>query len=108
MKRCPQCYGVYPNAEAFCEADGQRLLDDPALVVERDDRVPYAERSSSNNGALATGLIGVLTGVILCCAAYLTYSSLTASPVQPQSERPLAAQVNEPQARPAPARAPEA
>ncbi len=106
MKRCPQCYGVYQNTETYCEADGQRLLDDPARVVERDDLVPDGPRSS---GALAIGLIGVLTGVILCCVAYLGYSFFTDNPTQPQTERPTAAaQLRESESRHAPARPPEA
>jgi hypothetical protein len=109
MKRCPQCYGVYQNTEVYCEADGQRLLDDPALVVERDDLVPDAPRSRSNQGALAIGLIGGLTGVILCCVAYLCYPFFVDGTEKPQSERPpFAAQLRESEARPAPARPPEA
>lgn len=34
MKRCPQCYAVYDEAERFCEADGQELLADPTAVPE--------------------------------------------------------------------------
>jgi len=109
MKRCPQCYGVYQNTEAFCEVDGQRLLDDPALLVQPGDLVPDAPRSTGNNGALAMGVIGVLTGVILCCVVYLIYSISTARTEPTPSERPsLAAQVHDSQTRPAPVRAPEA
>jgi hypothetical protein len=109
MKRCPQCYAVYENTEAYCEVDGQRLLDDPAMLVQRDELVPDAPRSTGNNGALAMGVIGVLTGVILCCAAYLVYPFLTAGTEQTQSASPsIAAQVHDSQTRPAPARAPEA
>jgi len=109
MRRCPQCYGVYQNAEVYCEVDGQRLLDDPALVVDRDDLVPDAPASSSKQGALVIGLIGGLVGVILCCAGYLTYSLVTTGSEQQQSERPpLAAHVRESESRPAPPRAPEA
>ncbi|HEX6045128.1 MAG TPA: hypothetical protein VFZ22_11615 [Pyrinomonadaceae bacterium] len=109
MKRCPQCYGVYQNTETYCEVDGQRLLADPVMPVKRGDLVPDAPQSTRNYGAVATGLIGVLTGVILCSAAYLTYSFLTAGAEQPQSDRrQLAAQVQDSQTRTAPARAPEA
>ena len=109
MKRCPQCYGVYQNTEVYCEVDGRHLLDDPALVVERDDLVPDAPRSRSNSSALAIGLIGALTGVILCCVAYLGYSFLSGVPQQPRSERPtVAAQLHESESRRAPARVAEA
>jgi hypothetical protein len=109
MKRCPQCYQVYENTEAYCETDGQRLLDDPALLVEKEYLVPDAPVSTAGTGAVATGLIGVLTGVILCGAGYFAYSFLTSASDQPANEKvPLAAQVHESQPRPAPARVPDA
>ena len=108
MKRCPQCYSVYENTEVYCEVDGQPLLGDPSLAVRREDLVPDAVRSKSS-GALAIGLIGGLSGVILCCAAYLGYSLLSDGPEQPQNERPpVAAQLRESEPRPAPARTAEA
>jgi hypothetical protein len=109
MKRCPQCYAVYENTEAYCEADGQRLLDDPALLVQNKNLVFDAPASSANIAAVATGLIGVLTGVILCGAGYLAYSFLSSASDQPERERvPVAAQVHEPQTQAAIVRVPDA
>ncbi len=107
MKRCPQCYQVYENTEAYCEADGKRLLDDPTRLVE--NLMSDATASSANSGAVATGLIGVLTGVIICGVGYFAYSFLSSTSNQPESERvPVATQVHEPQTRPATVRVPEA
>lgn len=106
MKRCPQCYEIYENTEFFCEADGQRLLGDPALLVDTADLIPDIPKSQSNQGSLATGLIGVLTGVILCCGAYFAYSLLTMESGRRElKSAPYAAQDREPvQSRQAPAR----
>jgi hypothetical protein len=102
MKRCPQCYQVYENTERFCEVDGQSLLDDPAVVATGNDRV-----SQSKSGYFAIGLIGVLSGVFLCCVAYLGYSLLTLQTDSVERDRrQMAAQVSEPVEirRPAPVR----
>ena len=110
MKRCPECYNVYANTETFCEVDGQRLLADPALAVNRADLVPDAPVSKPNGAALATGLIGVLAGVVLCAGAYAAYWFLGPAADRDERERPsFAAQVQESaQTRPAPARTAEA
>jgi|SRR5688500_5104972 len=110
MKRCPQCYQVYANTETFCEADGQLLLADPAPVVNRADLVPDRPVRQPNQAVLATGIIGVLTGVILCAGVYAAYMFLGSPSNRDDRERPpLAAQVHEAApARPAPARVAEA
>jgi hypothetical protein len=107
MKRCPQCYQVYENTEAYCEIDGQRLLADPATLVDSENL--DASASTANQGVAASVLIGVLTGVILCGAGYFAYSFLSADSDPPASEQvPITAQVHEPRTRPAPARVPDA
>ena len=104
MRRCPKCYQVYANTESFCEADGQRLLPDPGLAVDTRELVPDAPRSNRNSNVLATGVIGVFTGVFLCGSAYLAYSYFGASEEQ-EEHPPVAMQVQEPsQTRPVPAR----
>jgi hypothetical protein len=108
MKRCPNCYQVYGNTESFCEADGQRLLPDPGLTVDSRELVPDAPRSNRNSTVLATGVIGVFTGVFLCGSAYLAYSYFGAASQKQEEHPPVAMQVQEPsQTRTAPVR-PEA
>jgi hypothetical protein len=70
MRRCPQCYQVYANTETFCEADGQRLLGDPARIANSAELVPDVPVSRPNRAVLATGVIGVLTGVVICEVDY--------------------------------------
>ena len=107
MKRCPQCYQIYGNTELFCEADGQPLLPDPGLAVASTELVPDAPPSRSP-GVFAIGLVGVLTGVFLCAAAYLAYSFIGPVTDGPEEGAPVAMQVREPtQTRPAPARVSE-
>lgn len=110
MRRCPQCYEVFQGTGIFCENDGQRLLDVPGVVVAEEDLVPDKPVSKSNSNPVATGLAGVLIGVLLCGGAYVAYSLL-----KPQSETnertrsPHEAQTRESsQPRPAPARTIEA
>jgi hypothetical protein len=108
MKRCPQCYERYENTAMFCEADGQRLLDDPVMIVNEQDLVPDTPLKPRNE-YFVIGLIGVLTGVLLCGVAYLGYSLLQTESDANESQRPVARQMSEPaQSRPVSARAAEA
>jgi hypothetical protein len=109
MKRCPQCYQVFDNTESYCEADGQRLLPDPSLTVQATELLPDGPQFGTNQSAFATGLIGVVTGVVLCGGAYLAYSYFPSAADKQEERPPLAAQVREPaQTRPAPARVADA
>lgn len=76
MKRCPQCYAIYQGTGIFCENDGRRLLDNPGIIAGDDELVPDAPVQRSNSTAVATGLGGVLIGVVLCGGAYVAYSLL--------------------------------
>lgn len=110
MKRCPQCYQTYEGTGIFCENDGQRLLDLPALVVKQDELVPDIPQRHSNSTSVAMGLAGVLIGVLLCGGAYLAYSLLKPESDTRESARsPFETQAREnSQPRPAPARTVEA
>ncbi len=105
MRRCPKCYQVYGNTESFCEADGQRLLPDPGFTVDTRELVPDAPQSNRNSTVLATGVIGVFTGVFLCGSAYLAYSYFGSASEKQEEHPPVAMKVQEPsQTRPVPAR----
>jgi hypothetical protein len=107
MKRCPKCFAAYGNAETFCEVDGQRLLPAPGLTVSTTELVPDGKPSGQNAGLVATGLIGVLSGVVLCGGAYLAYSFLTSASDNKEERPPVAVQVSDPQRRPGPTRVAE-
>jgi hypothetical protein len=108
MKRCPRCYQGYENTAVFCEADGQRLLNDPALLGSEENLVPDFP-SKSNNRYFVIGLVGVLTGVLLCSFAYIGYLLLKPEPDPAAGERRPFAQVRDTdEPRPAPPRTAEA
>ncbi|CAN5613806.1 hypothetical protein BH20ACI3_BH20ACI3_34470 [soil metagenome] len=109
MKRCPECYEVYENTEKFCEVDGQLLLADPALSV---DRVEIIEPGPDEGLRLKretwlTGLVGVMAGIVICAGVYAAYTlgSMQAdSKDQKAPEYATRMQDPLPQMRPAPAR----
>lgn len=109
MKRCPQCYEIYQGTGIFCENDGQRLMELPGIVVADNDLVPDGPPQKSNP-MLATGLAGVLVGVLLCGGAYVAYSLLQPEADTRENTRPTyEAQLRETSPpRPAPARTIEA
>lgn len=99
MKRCPKCYAVYQGTGIFCENDGRRLLDTSGILSRR-----------SNSTSLATGLAGILIGIVLCGGAYIAYSLLKPQPETSDPARSThEAQLRETSPpRPAPARTIEA
>jgi len=61
MKRCPQCYQTYDDAERFCEVDGQELLADPALAPQSQAAPPA--RPVAGPTWLPVAALGVLIGI---------------------------------------------
>ncbi len=107
MKRCPECYEVYDNSEKFCELDGRRLLFDPALSPEVVENVPERiDGSNSKSQYLATGLIGLMVGIILCLGAYAVWILQSDSEKADTPARTSQIQERVP-ARPAPAQIPQ-
>ena len=97
MKRCPQCYEVYPAEERFCEADGQELLADPALTPEPAEPVlatpPVAVAGPTWLPAAALGvLIGIGIGASVFAAVMLSSNS---KEDEPRIVREAAPQVRE-------------
>jgi hypothetical protein len=82
MKRCPQCYGVYDEAERFCEADGQELLADPTVVPKsREVSVPPTPAGPTWLPAAALGvLIGIGIGAGVFAAITLSSGSTVNEP----------------------------
>ena len=115
MKRCPECYEVYPDEERFCEADGQELLADPAPSPEPlQAAVPPASTVAGPTWlpAAALGvLIGIGIGASVFAAVMLSSGSEDKEP-QVVRESPVALRETAPSLRasaanPAPTAEPE-
>jgi hypothetical protein len=110
MKRCPQCCAIYQGAGIFCENDGRRLVETPGIVVGDDELVPDMPVKRSNSASVATGLAGVVIGIVLCGGGYVAYSLLKPEDgASEHNDSSLEARVRDTsQPRPAPARSVEA
>lgn len=102
MKRCPQCYEAYDDAERFCEADGQELLADPTFSppVEPVTAPPLAAPAVWWPAAALGVLVGVVIGAGVFAAGSLMSTSESneshatssvAEPREPTRTRPVVA-----------------
>jgi hypothetical protein len=93
MKRCPQCYQPYPDAENFCELDGRHLLVDVAVTSPVgkvvDTAVPIADASAQKREAGLMVVVGVMVGVIVTSIGYAGYAFFTADPTTEQPVVPV-------------------
>ena len=82
MKRCPQCYQPYPDAENFCELDGRPLFTDIAVTSPVgkvvDTAVPVADPSAQKREARLMVVVGVMVGMIVTSIGYAGYTFFTA------------------------------
>ena len=81
MKRCPQCYEVYDEAERFCEADGHELLADPAVAPSSQAVPPPPAPAPAWMPAAVLGvLIGIGIGAGIFAAISLSNGSTDNEP----------------------------
>lgn len=108
MRRCPECYEIYNDGESFCEVDGQRLLDDPAVTGTSDDNASNTASARNVQQPWLVGFAGVAVGILLCSAIYIIHAlwPAEANPENQQGSYSVRSQEPAPPMRPAPASVP--
>jgi len=93
MKRCPECYQPYADAEKFCELDGQLLVTDvavtPPVVNLAGNAVVAADASAQKRESSLMIVVGVMVGMVLTSLGYATYALLTADPTPNETNAPV-------------------
>lgn len=111
MKRCPVCYEGYGEGEKFCELDGQRLLSDPAISPNNEERATInPSRGQAAQQPWFTGFVGVTVGILLCGAFYAAHTLWSSeADAEDQQVTAYSPRATDPvqHMRPAPARSPE-
>ena len=87
MKRCPQCYEAYDEAERFCETDGHELLADPTVASQPPAVMPASP--SVAPAWLPAVILGVLIGIGIGAGVFaaMTLSSKDNEPQPAQDAR---------------------
>jgi hypothetical protein len=93
MKRCPQCYQLYPDAENFCELDGRHLLIDVAVLSPIgkvvDTAVPVPDPSAQKREARMMVVVGVMVGMLVTSIGYAGYAFFRAEATPEESSVPV-------------------
>ena len=85
MKRCSQCWEVYDDSFKFCERDGKPLLTVTGQQVSTEQT---ADQDRTNNTAWITGLIGLMSGIVLCLAVFAVYTFVQMRAEPDKTEEP--------------------
>ena len=86
MKRCPECYAVYDEAEKFCEADGHELLADPTAVPESRTMAAPPQPAATPTWLPAAAL-GVFIGIGIGAGIFAAITLSSRSTDEPQAVR---------------------
>lgn len=93
MKRCPQCYQPYSDAERFCELDGQPLLGEIGVTSPVgkvvDTQVAVLDASAQKREARVMVIVGVMVGMVITSLAYAGYALFSANPAPDESSLPV-------------------
>lgn len=87
MKRCPECYEAYDDAQKFCENDGRELLPDPAYSPKPE--VVVVNAAPARPLWWPAAVVGILIGVVFGAGVFVV-ALLVSSPEK--SDHPTASE----------------
>jgi cytoskeletal protein RodZ len=90
MKRCPECYEAYDDAQKFCENDGHELLADPAYSPKPE--VVVVNSAPAKPVWWPAAALGVLIGIVFGAGVFVV-ALLVSTPEK--SEQPAASPATE-------------
>ena len=80
MKWCPECRGIYDDAQHFCEEDGEPLVADaPHGGVVSRSSATHTGAEYPMRTAWLIGTVGIVAGVALCISLLAAYTALTSN-----------------------------
>jgi len=81
MKRCPQCYEIYEDAERFCDTDGRELLPDPTCSSNAfaPNTAAAAPVASASPVWLPAAAFGILIGLVIGAGIFIAVSLMSRS-----------------------------
>jgi len=78
MKWCPECRGIYDDAQHFCEEDGEPLVADaPHGGVVSRSSTTHTSAEYPMRTAWLIGTVGIVAGIALCISLLAAYTALT-------------------------------